>query len=68
MLGDAPRIAVEAGSPQGWHRWTGPDGAIIALDRFGASAPADQLYTKFGITASAVANAARTAIARSTKK
>ncbi|GBF26637.1 transketolase 1 [bacterium MnTg02] len=68
VLGDAPRIAVEAGSPQGWHRWTGPDGTIIALDRFGASAPADQLYTKFGITASAVANAARTAIARSAKE
>jgi transketolase len=45
------RIAIEAGSAQGWHRYVGEFGHIIALDRFGASAPAAVLYEKFGITA-----------------
>ena len=35
------RLAVEAASPLGWERWTGLDGAIIGIDRFGASAPGD---------------------------
>jgi transketolase len=45
------KIAIEAGSPQGWHRYVGEFGHIIALDHFGASAPADVLYEKFGLTA-----------------
>ncbi len=44
------RIAIEAGSAQGWHRYVGEFGQIIALDRFGASAPAKILYEKFGLT------------------
>ncbi len=45
------KIAVEAGSPQGWHRYVGDFGHIIALDHFGASAPYKILYEKFGLTA-----------------
>jgi len=45
------KIAIEAGSPQGWHRYVGEFGHIIALDHFGASAPAKVLYEKFGLTA-----------------
>ena len=45
------KIAIEAGSPLGWHRYVGEFGHIIALDHFGASAPAKVLYEKFGITA-----------------
>jgi transketolase len=45
------RIAVEAGSTQGWHRYTGDGGAVIGLDHFGSSAPYKILYEKFGITA-----------------
>ncbi|MDH5607829.1 MAG: transketolase, partial [Anaerolineae bacterium] len=52
------RVAVEAGSPMGWERFTGPHGAVIALDHFGASAPYETLYEKFGLTAQAVASAA----------
>ena len=44
------KIAIEAGSCQGWHRYVGDFGHIIALDHFGASAPAKVLYEKFGIT------------------
>ncbi len=52
------KIAIEAGSPQGWHRYVGEFGHIIALDHFGASAPYKILYEKFGLTANRVAEKA----------
>ncbi len=61
----AVRVAVEAGVRQGWDRWlTGERGkhnkaAFVGMDSFGASAPADVLYEKFGITSDAVAKAAK---------
>jgi transketolase len=48
------KIAIEAGSPQGWHRYVGEFGHIIALDHFGVSAPYKILYEKFGLTANRV--------------
>ena len=48
------RVAIEAGSPFGWHRHVGEKGAIIGLDHFGASAPYKTLYEKFGLTADQV--------------
>jgi transketolase len=45
------RVAIEAGITDFWRKYVGLDGAVIGLDRFGASAPADQLYHAFGITA-----------------
>ncbi len=59
VLGDAPRVAVEAAIEQGWHKWIGDNGRFIGMQGFGASAPAPQLYESFGITADAVASAAR---------
>jgi len=53
------RVSVEAGSTYGWERYTGSDGAQIGIDTFGASAPADILYSKFGITKDAVVAAAK---------
>jgi transketolase len=53
------RISVEAGVSLGWDRWVGPEGAIIAIDRFGASAPAGDLFPAFGFTAAHVAAVAR---------
>lgn len=44
------RLAVEAGVSLGWHRWVGPKGRIQALDRFGASAPAAQVFENFGFS------------------
>jgi len=49
------RVAVEAGVSLGWERYVGAQGAIVALDRFGASAPYKVLAEKFGFTAGAVA-------------
>jgi transketolase len=53
------RVAIEAGVPQGWERWVGEKGTVIALDRFGASAPYQDLYKHFGLTADAVVRAAK---------
>ena len=46
-----PRVAVEAAHSMSWHRWVGDTGAIVGIDRFGASAPFQELYRQFGITA-----------------
>ncbi|MBE5072702.1 transketolase [Erythrobacteraceae bacterium E2-1 Yellow Sea] len=51
---DALKVSIEAGSTLGWERYTGTDGIQIGLDRFGASAPAEQLFAKFGFTADAI--------------
>jgi transketolase len=58
VLGSAPRVAVEAASPFGWDRYVGEDGTVIGMRSFGASAPAEDLYRHFGITAEKVAEAA----------
>ncbi|QOG07927.1 transketolase [Aureimonas sp. OT7] len=59
VLGTAPRVAIEAASGFGWDRWIGENGRFIGMHGFGASGPAPKLYEKFGITADAVAKAAR---------
>ena len=53
------RVAVEAASPFGWGRVVGLDGEVVALDRFGTSAPGTEALTDLGLTADAVAEAAR---------
>jgi len=58
VLGAAPRVAVEAASGFGWERYVGLEGAVIGMKSFGASAPAEDLYRHFGITAEKVAEAA----------
>jgi transketolase len=58
------RVAVEAGVTLAWGRYVGLDGAVVGLDRFGASAPYQVLYQEFGITAEAVAGAARRVLAK----
>jgi transketolase len=64
VLGAGPRVAVEAAVPFGWSRWLGPKDAFIGMHGFGASAPAQHLYKHFGITAEAVAAAARELIGK----
>lgn len=51
LLPETPvRLAVEAGSTFGWKEWVGDHGETIGIDRFGASAPAEILFEKFGFT------------------
>jgi transketolase len=59
VLGIAPRIGIEAASGFGWERWLGNDGVFIGMTGFGASAPYEDLYKHFGITADAVVAAVR---------
>jgi transketolase len=44
------RVSVEAGISQGWHRWVGPNGFILGLDRYGASAPAGIIFKNLGFS------------------
>jgi len=44
------RLAVEAGVSMGWERWVGERGAILGIDRFGASAPSEVVFREFGFT------------------
>jgi transketolase len=52
------RVAIEAGVPEGWWRYVGPHGRVIGMTRFGASAPAKDLFKHFGFTTAAVVGAA----------
>jgi transketolase len=44
------RVAVEAGRSSGWERFTGSDGAVLGVDRFGASAPGGRVYAELGFS------------------
>jgi transketolase len=52
------RVTVEAGSPQGWHKWAGDKGVVIGINRYGASAPGEVVMKNLGFTAENVAAAA----------
>ena len=58
VLGDTTlKVAIEAATGFGWERYIGTDGIFIGMQGFGASAPAGDLYTHFGITAEAIVKA-----------
>lgn len=59
VLGDAPRVAVEAAVAQGWYEWLRHKDVFVGLTDFGASAPAGDLFKHFGVTAERVAAAAQ---------
>jgi transketolase len=52
------RVAVETGTSFGWHRWVGARGRILAVDRFGASAPGGEVTKRLGFTSEHVVAAA----------
>lgn len=53
------RLAVEAGVSQGWHRYVGSSGDVVSMDRFGASAPGNEVLRRFGFTTENVVARAR---------
>ncbi len=57
------RVAVEAGIEMGWQKYIGDNGVFVGMSSFGASAPANVCFEKFGITAKAVQEAAKKSIA-----
>ncbi|RJX33452.1 MAG: transketolase [Oxalobacter sp.] len=56
---DLPRVAVEAGVTDFWHKYVGLDGAVVGIDSFGESAPASVLFKHFGLTIDSVVDAAK---------
>ena len=61
------RIAVEAGIKQGWEKWLGENGVFIGMSSFGASAPGNVCFEKFGITSEKIVEAAKKIIKKSEK-
>lgn len=53
------RLAVEAGSPQGWEEWVGEKGRVIGISHFGSSAPAKELFAHYGFTPEQVVHTAK---------
>ena len=53
---DLPRVAVEAGVTDGWYKYAD---VLVGLDRFGESAPAEQLFREFGFTVENVVDAVK---------
>lgn len=53
------RLSIEAGISQGWDRWVGDRGTIISIERYGASAPYETIYEKFGLTVENVIDKAK---------
>jgi len=58
------RVAVEAGVTSGWWRYAGTKGQVIGLDRFGESAPAEELFEHFGFSVANVSKIARETLAQ----
>ncbi len=63
LLNDVPRLAIETGSTLAWSRYVGQNGAVIGMDHFGASAPANILFEKFGFTVEKVVAKAKELLA-----
>ncbi|HYX65068.1 MAG TPA: transketolase [Burkholderiales bacterium] len=59
VLGELPRVAVEAGVSDYWRKYVGLEGAVVGIDRYGESAPAADLFKFFGVTPQGVAEAVR---------
>lgn len=59
-----PKIAIEAGSSDGWYKYVGLNGKVIGIDRFGESAPAEQLFKEFGFTTEHITNSVKEVLAR----
>jgi len=62
------RLAVEAAASLGWERWVGPEGGILGLDRFGASAPGEVLMKELGFTTERVIGAAEALLVRTRRR
>jgi transketolase len=58
------RLAVEAGSPQGWHRWVGCKGDVIGVSTFGASAPGPTVLERYGFSVDNITSRALAVIER----
>ena len=58
------RVAIEAGIRQGWEKYTGKDGEVISVEKFGASAPVKIIFEKYGFTTENVINTSKSVLAK----
>jgi transketolase len=56
---DVPRVSIEAAHSMSWYRWVGSNGVVLGIDRYGASAPYETIYSELGLTVDKVVEAAR---------
>jgi transketolase len=59
---DVPRVSIEAAHTMSWYRWVGSNGVVLGIDRYGASAPYETVYTELGLTVDKVVEAARSLV------
>jgi transketolase len=60
---ELPRVAIEAGVGESWYRYVGREGAVISLERYGESAPAQELFNYFGFTVERIVKTVRDVLA-----
>jgi transketolase len=65
---EVPRVAVEAGIAFGWQKYIGPDGAIVAMEKFGASGNGNEVMKQYGFTPENVAAVVQSVLAKKAKK
>ena len=65
VLGSSKHLVIEAGVPQGWRDYIGLEGDVIGMERFGASAPAKDLFQKFGFTVDTIVKRAKNLLQKS---
>jgi transketolase len=56
-------VSIEAAHTMSWYRWVGSNGVVMGIDRYGASAPYETIYTELGLTVDKVVEAARGVVA-----
>jgi transketolase len=66
--GVTARLSIEAGSPQGWHRFVGSRGAVLAVEEYGASAPGEVVLREYGFTVARVRELALGLVGRAAKE
>ncbi|HJV85309.1 MAG TPA: transketolase [Noviherbaspirillum sp.] len=64
LLPGVPKVAMEAGVTDGWHKYIGENGRVLGIDTFGESAPAAQLYKHFGLTSEAFCQSVKTLLGK----
>ena len=57
------RLSIEAGVTGGWHKYVGSNGAVVGLDTFGESGPAEKVFEHFGFTTTNIVEKARALLA-----
>ena len=59
-----PRVSIEAAHTMSWYRWVGENGVVLGIDRYGASAPYETIYTELGLTVDKIVDAAKGLVKR----